>query len=293
MNPSTLTLNRRTRAMRNSTMSLLEKRYLHHCSFRSKKNQRTWDKLITLMKKVCYQLSPFSHEQVRWNPYTNQVQICHKKLKSSRDSENERIRILLERQKKQILAEVRSEIHKHEHQAESDKRSIQELTGIIDSQRMEIDQTRTGCEQSRRDQSLLQEEMSKQNRALRETRIRNMREMKEIAEKSRLNGRGTFKEKIDWRLWGSNCILPGLKCQDSLQPWRQRREVPRCWDWRRAHQEFAGFTNVPSGARSKCEPVAGLSLTKRKLVSRCTVNLSKYGETRQLDVTKSANLTKS
>ena len=42
--------------------------------------------------------------------------------------------------------------------------------------------------------------------------------------------------------------------------------------WRRAHQEFAGFTTVPSGARSKCEPVAGLSLAKRKLVSTCTVN---------------------
>ena len=32
---------------------------------------------------------------------------------------------------------------------------------------------------------------------------------------------------------------------------------------------------------------------KRKLVSRCTVNFSKYGETRRLVVTKSANLTKS
>ena len=82
------------------------------------------------------------------------------KRKSSRDLENERIRILLERQEDQILAEVRSETQKHELQAESDKRSIQELTGIIDSQRMEIDHTVTGCEQSRRDEILLQEELS-------------------------------------------------------------------------------------------------------------------------------------
>ena len=68
--------------------------------------------------------------------------------------ENERIRILLERQKEQILAEVRSETQKHEFQAESDRRSIQELTGIIDSQRREIDSTITGYEQSRRDQLL-------------------------------------------------------------------------------------------------------------------------------------------
>ena len=44
--------------------------------------------------------------------------------------ENERIRILLERQKEQILDEVRTEIQKHEIQADSD-RSIQELNGII------------------------------------------------------------------------------------------------------------------------------------------------------------------
>ena len=84
-----------------------EKRYLHHCSFRSEKNQRTEDKLITLMKKVCCQLSPFSHTQERGDPYTNLVRVNEK---SSREMENERIRILLERQKEQILADVRTEI---------------------------------------------------------------------------------------------------------------------------------------------------------------------------------------
>ena len=67
------------------------------------------------------------------------------KRKSSRGMENERIRILHVRQKEQILAEVRSEIQKHELQADSDRRSIQELTEIIDSQ-----------------------ELSEQNRALRD-----------------------------------------------------------------------------------------------------------------------------
>ena len=38
-----------------------------------------------------------------------------------------------------FTTEVRSEIQKHELRADSDRRSIQELTGIIDSQRMEID----------------------------------------------------------------------------------------------------------------------------------------------------------
>ena len=102
------------------------------------------------------------------------------KRKSSREMENERVRILLRRHKEQILAEVRPEIQKHEFQAESDRSSIQELNGIIESQRREIDLTKTGCEQSRRDQLLLQEERSEQNRALRETRIKSLHEMEEL-----------------------------------------------------------------------------------------------------------------
>ena len=118
------------------------------------------------------------------------------KQKSSRDLENEQIRILFERQKEQILAEVRSEIQKHELQADSDKRSIQELTGIIDSQRMEIDHTVTGCEQSRRDQFLFQEETSEQNRApLREKCIRNMRTKGRIAESLVLKVEELFQEE--------------------------------------------------------------------------------------------------
>ena len=53
--------------------------------------------------------------------------------KSSREMEK-RIKILLERQKEQILADVGTEIQKHEFQADSDRRSIQELNGIVESQ---------------------------------------------------------------------------------------------------------------------------------------------------------------
>ena len=67
--------------------------------------------------------------------------------------ENERIRILLERQKEQILADFRAEVvHKHEYQAESDGRSVQELSGIIESQRREVDHAHASDEQLRRDQ---------------------------------------------------------------------------------------------------------------------------------------------
>ena len=67
--------------------------------------------------------------------------------------ENERIRILLERQTEQMLTDVRPEIQKHEFQADSD-RSIQEVSGIIESQRREIDHTIASDQQLRRDQLL-------------------------------------------------------------------------------------------------------------------------------------------
>ena len=100
MNPATKTRCPRTCVTRNSTRPS-GKRYLHHCSFRSEKNQRTEDKLITLMKKVCCQLSPFSH--TRTGRPVHELSSCRQK--PSREMENETIRILLERQKEQILAD--------------------------------------------------------------------------------------------------------------------------------------------------------------------------------------------
>ena len=121
--------------------------------------------------------SCFAHTSIGRPEY--ELSSCQKR-KSTREMENERIRILLERQKEQILAEVRNEIQRHEFQADSDKRSIQELNGIIESQRREIDQTIAGDEQLRRDQLLLQERLSKQNRDLREGHIKSLHEMEEL-----------------------------------------------------------------------------------------------------------------
>ena len=100
--------------------------------------------------------------------------------KPSRDSENEQIRILLERQKEQILADFRAEIHKHEFQADFDWRSIQEVSGIIESQRREIDHTLACDEQLRRDQQFLHEQLSEQNRDLREAHLKSLNEMEQL-----------------------------------------------------------------------------------------------------------------
>ena len=94
-----------------------------------------------------------------------------------RDSENEQIRILLERQKEQTLADCRAEIQKHEFQADYDRRSIQKLNGAIESQRGEINRALAGDEQLRRDQQLLHDQLSEQNRELREARVKSLNEM--------------------------------------------------------------------------------------------------------------------
>ena len=107
-----------------------------------------------------------------------------------------------------------------------------------------------------------------------------------IAEKSRVNGRGVFKKKIYWRLWGSNFILPGLECQDSLHPWRQRREDPDAEiDDEHTRNSLASPLYL-QGREASASLLQVHYSQKRKLVSRCTVNFSKYGATRRLDVTK-------
>ena len=80
-----------------------------------------------------------------------------------RDSENEQIRILLERQKEQILADCVAEIQKHEFQADYDRRSVQKLNGVIESQRDEIYRALAGDEQLRRHQQLLLKQLLEQN----------------------------------------------------------------------------------------------------------------------------------
>ena len=111
------------------------------------------------------------------------------KRKSGREMENETIKILLERQKEQILAEVRTEILKHEFQADSD-RSILEFNGIIESQRSEINRALAGDEHLRRDQQFHHEEKSEQHLNLREAHIKSLHEMEEL---KRVQG-STFDE---------------------------------------------------------------------------------------------------
>ena len=149
------------------------------CSLRNEKKQRTEDKLITLMKKVCCPSSAFFRTH-KYGETRIRTQFVPKTKVKSPKSKTKESGVILERQKEQILAEVRSEIQKHEFHADCDRRSIQELNGIIESQRREIAHTIAGDEQLRRDQLLLHEQLSEQNRDLREAEIKSLYEMEEM-----------------------------------------------------------------------------------------------------------------
>ena len=97
-----------------------------------------------------------------------------------RSSENDQIRILLERHREQILADCQAEIQEHEFQADCDRRRIQKFNEVIESQRREIYRAHEGDEQLRRDQQPLHEHLLEQNRNLREAHEKSFNEMKEL-----------------------------------------------------------------------------------------------------------------
>ena len=100
--------------------------------------ERAEDKLITLVKKVCCQFSPFSRAQVRGDPYTNQVQICLKRgsqvatwktSESGFSGKNRKSKFLLKSDLRSRSTNFKPSLIKE---------VSRNLTGIIDSQRMEL-----------------------------------------------------------------------------------------------------------------------------------------------------------
>ena len=143
---------------------------------------RAVDKLITLLKKVLSssQSSSVGHGTGRLVGDQFDSLISNVKENPRRSSENEQIRILLERQREQILADCQAEIQKNKFQADYDRRSKQKLNEVIESRRGETYRSHRGDEQLRRDQQLLHEQLSEQNRNLRNIEEREMMDASEI-----------------------------------------------------------------------------------------------------------------
>ena len=114
-----------------------------------------------------------------------------------RNSENEQIMTLQERQREQILADRQAEIRKHEFQADYDRRSIQKLNATIESQKEEICRVHQGAERRRQDQQLLHEQLLKQNWDLREAHEKSLNEMEELKRFQGSTFETTARRKLD------------------------------------------------------------------------------------------------
>ena len=104
--------------------------------------------------------------------------------------EHAQIRTLLDRQREQILAECQAEIKKHEVQANYDRRSVQQLSEIIESQQEELHCAQAE-ELQRRDQQLLHAY----------SKIRNYVKV-------------TKKVSMKWKNWRSSRVPPSTLLQD-------------------------------------------------------------------------------
>ena len=141
---------------------------------------RAEDEPITL-KKVCRpvsrRLSVIERGDPLWNSLIHKFQTPEKfcataqKMSKSGFSWND---------KEQILADCQAEIRKHQFQADCDRRSIQKLNEMIESQRGEIHRALARDEQLRQDHQLLHEQVLKQNWDLREVHEKSLSEMKEL-----------------------------------------------------------------------------------------------------------------
>ena len=90
------------------------------------------------------------------------------------------VKSILESHRDHMLAKAKSEIMKQECKVDSLNTCIRELQRQAHSQRLELDDANCGYEESRREQVRLQEELDLREQALRDTRIRNIHEMKEL-----------------------------------------------------------------------------------------------------------------
>ena len=125
-------------------------------------------------------LSSVSHDRTGRpvvKPFDSQISSVQEIHRHS--SESEQIRILLERQREQILADCQAEIRKHEFQADYARRSIQKLIETIESQQEELHRAQAE-ERRRQDHQLLHEQLLKQNWDLREAHEKSLSEMEEL-----------------------------------------------------------------------------------------------------------------
>ena len=157
------------------------------------------------------------------------------KRKSDQELDNCQFRLILERDREQLLAEAKSEILRHEYWADLAEKNICELKRQIDSQAVEIGHTRTGYEQSRREQALLHEELADRERALLDSRVRSIQKLEEFKrdQEFRLE-EFSVRKLVEHHFKDVECVRSGQLFHVTIQPalfllppWTRRIAKPR------------------------------------------------------------------
>ena len=127
----------------------------------------------------CLSSSSMSHDRTGKPVVWRDISHAQSHEIQRQNSESEQIRTLLDRQTVQILADYQAEIRKHEFEADYDRRSIQKLNEMIESQQEELHRAQAE-ERRRQDHQLLHEQLLKQNWDLREAHEKSLNEMEEL-----------------------------------------------------------------------------------------------------------------
>ena len=137
--------------------------------------------------------------------------------------------LVLEEQRDHLLAEAKSEIFKQECKVDSLNTCIREFQRQAHSNLLEMDYVKYRYEESRREQARLHEELAQREKALRDTRIRNIHEVEELkrAQEMRIDefSRNELRE--------SHATLQELtsqlqELQERMNCMNDSRDVSRC-----------------------------------------------------------------
>ena len=130
---------------------------------------------ITLYEKTCLSVCRRRQCPIEWGDFLK----IERGDPLRKEIQEAQIRTLLDKQKEQILAECQARINKLEFQAAYDRRSLQKLGEIVNSQQEELHLARAE-EVQQRDQQLHQGQLLQQNLELREAHQRSLTEMEEL-----------------------------------------------------------------------------------------------------------------
>ena len=174
--------------------------WLHRCTYRREKQVLTDHEFMTLSEKtqcpvhltsekVQGNLPPCSHTK---ESVVKKLFRCdgnssgHQSVPGKDDTffsfsdPEEAARTVLEEQRDHLLAEAKSEILTQECAIDTPNACIREFQRLAHSNRLEMNSVNCGYKEFRREQARLHEELTQREKALQDTRIRNIHEVEEL-----------------------------------------------------------------------------------------------------------------